>query len=54
MCDEYPILDERYGIRTNRGYGAAKHIEGIKKWDMNGIDIRLEFVRNIKIEYNLF
>ena len=34
MCDEHPYLDERYGIRSNRGYGAAKHIEGIKK---NGI-----------------
>jgi len=36
MCDEYPYLDERYGLRSNKGYGASKHINGIKK---NGISM---------------
>ena len=36
MCDEYPYLDERYGLRSNKGYGASKHINGIKE---NGISM---------------
>tara|TARA_R110001599_G_scaffold253388_2_gene453633 strand:- start:59 stop:721 length:663 start_codon:yes stop_codon:yes gene_type:complete len=30
LCDEYPNLDEFYNLRSNKGYGAKKHIEGIK------------------------
>ena len=30
LCDKYPLLDEYYGIRSNKGYGAKKHMEGIK------------------------
>ena len=36
LCDKNPELDEFYSIRTNKGYGTSKHIEGIKK---NGISI---------------
>lgn len=32
LCDEYPNLDEFYGIRTNKGYGAKKHLQGIKQY----------------------
>ena len=32
LCNEYPELKEKYSIHTNKGYGAAKHIEGIKKY----------------------
>ena len=29
LCDKYPILDEYYGLKANKGYGTKKHIEGI-------------------------
>ena len=32
LCDKYPQLDEYYNMRNNKGYGAKKHIEGIKKY----------------------
>ena len=31
LCDLNPELDLHYGIRSNKGYGAKKHIEGIKE-----------------------
>ena len=34
LCDNNPELEEFYSIRSNKGYGTSKHIEGIKK---NGI-----------------
>lgn len=30
MCLQYPLLDERYGLDKNVGYGTAAHINGIK------------------------
>lgn len=30
LCEENPILVEHYGIDSNKGYGAKKHMEGIK------------------------
>lgn len=30
LCNEYPFLIENYGIDSNKGYGAKKHIDGIK------------------------
>jgi len=32
MCQKYPILDERYGLSTNMGYGTKAHIKGIKEY----------------------
>ena len=32
LCDKYENLDEYYGIRSNKGYGAKRHIEGIKAY----------------------
>ena len=33
LCDKYPELDDRYGIRGNKGYFSAKvHQEGLKKY----------------------
>lgn len=29
LCDVHPELDERYGIRGNKGYGARRHLDGI-------------------------
>jgi len=31
LCKENPELSERYGIDSNKGYGAKKHLEGIKQ-----------------------
>lgn len=32
LCMEYPDLNERYGILSNKGYGSKKHIQGIKEY----------------------
>jgi ribonuclease HII len=32
LCGLNPELSERYGIDTNKGYGAKKHLEGIKQY----------------------
>lgn len=31
LCDEHPELGEKYGIDSNKGYGAKKHLDGIKE-----------------------
>ncbi len=31
LCETYPELNERYGILSNKGYGAKVHIDGIQK-----------------------
>ena len=31
LCDKYENLNEFYGIASNKGYGTAKHMEGIKQ-----------------------
>jgi ribonuclease HII len=31
LCKEHPILDERYGLLKNKGYGTKKHMDGIKE-----------------------
>jgi ribonuclease HII len=31
LCAEYPILQERYGMATNMGYGTAAHLAGIRE-----------------------
>jgi ribonuclease HII len=32
LCEKYPKLDEYYDLSKNKGYGTAKHMEGIKKY----------------------
>ena len=32
ICDENPTFEEYYSIRSNKGYGAKKHLEGIKQY----------------------
>ena len=29
LCEQYPDLEERYGIASNKGYGAKRHMDGI-------------------------
>jgi ribonuclease HII len=31
LCKEHPELIENYGIDQNKGYGAKRHIDGIKE-----------------------
>ena len=31
LCDTYPLLDEYYHIRGNKGYGAKHHMQGIRE-----------------------
>ena len=35
LCEENPILVEHYGIDSNKGYGAKKHMEGITKYGIS-------------------
>ena len=30
LCRETPMLDERYGLLKNKGYGTSQHMQGIK------------------------
>lgn len=30
-CEEHPEWDERYGLSSNKGYGAPKHMAGLKE-----------------------
>ena len=32
LCTANPELSEHYGINSNKGYGAKRHIDGIKKY----------------------
>ena len=49
MCAENPELAEHYGIDSNKGYGAKKHIDGIKehgitRWHRKSFGICKAFV----------
>lgn len=35
LCQANPELNEKYSIGTNKGYGAAKHIQGIKQYGIS-------------------
>lgn len=32
LCNRYPLLNERYGLAKNMGYGTQVHRDGIQKW----------------------
>ena len=32
LCDQYPKLNEYYDLSNNKGYGTAKHMNGIKEY----------------------
>lgn len=45
LCDAHPELDERYGLRSNKGYLAPKHLEGLRahgrtRWHRHSYHIR--------------
>lgn len=35
LCTEAPILDERYGLLKNKGYGTQQHMQGIKDYGIS-------------------
>jgi ribonuclease HII len=45
MCEKDPELDKKYNIKNNKGYGTAKHIEGIRRHGLHKSHRKL-FVRN--------
>lgn len=45
LCDKHPELEEHYGVRSNKGYGTAKHIDGIRRYGLHPFHRKL-FVRN--------
>jgi ribonuclease HII len=49
LCDQHPVLDEMYSLRGNKGYGAKKHIDGIREhgitqWHRRSYGICKQFV----------
>ena len=32
LCEQHPDLQERYGIASNKGYGAKRHMDGIREY----------------------
>ena len=32
LCEKYPVVNERYGLAKNMGYGTQLHRDGIQKW----------------------
>jgi ribonuclease HII len=48
LCDQHPVLDEMYSLRGNKGYGAKKHLDGIREhgitqWHRRSYGICKEF-----------
>jgi ribonuclease HII len=35
LCKKEPLLDERYGLLSNKGYGTKIHMEGIQKYGIS-------------------
>ena len=35
ICEKYPLLNSYYDLNNNKGYGTAKHMEGIKKYGIS-------------------
>ena len=32
LCEQYPLLKERYGMDKNMGYGTKQHLDGIRQY----------------------
>ena len=55
LCEEYPMLKERYGLDTNKGYGTKIHMDGIKsygitKWHRKTFGICQEYATKLNKE----
>ena len=51
LCEKEPILDEHYDLLSNKGYGTARHIEGIQKWGPSSYH-RMSFLTSPKFHCN--
>ena len=49
ICDKYPILEERYNMRNNKGYGTKDHMSGIEKY---GVTDKHRFSYKIVEQYS--
>ena len=49
LCDKYPVLEERYNMRKNKGYGTKDHMNGIKE---HGVTSKHRFSYKIVEEYS--
>lgn len=49
LCDEYPILQERYNMQNNKGYGTKDHMLGIEKY---GVTDKHRFSYKIVEQYS--
>lgn len=52
LCEEFPMLKERYFIHNNKGYGTKQHMDGIKafgitKWHRKTFGICQQYACNI-------
>jgi ribonuclease HII len=36
LCEQYPYLNEQYGLEKNVGYGTKQHMAGIKQYGITG------------------
>lgn len=55
LCDEYPMLKERYGLDRNKGYGTKDHMDGIRaygitQWHRQTFGICQEYATKLKKE----
>jgi ribonuclease HII len=51
LCEQYPLLDERYGLKHNKGYGTAQHIAGLERYGATA-GHRMTFKR-VKPEFSI-
>jgi ribonuclease HII len=40
LCEKHPLLNERYGLLKNMGYGTKKHLDGIKEFGVTSMHRR--------------
>lgn len=48
ICEEYPELELKYGLLSNKGYGTKRHMEGLREYDISEFH-RKTFTKNIKL-----
>lgn len=52
LCNKHPLLEERYGILTNKGYGTKTHMKGIKNFGISQFHrISFGICKNEKLNY---
>jgi ribonuclease HII len=55
LCDKYPILEERYNMRKNKGYGTKDHMNGIKQYGVTtGHRFSYKIVNDMSNMYDVY